>query len=33
MVRIKSKWGGAWKNFCKIDNVVTMLNDMKDFVA
>ena len=23
--------GGSWKIFCKINNVVTMLNDMRDF--
>ena len=31
MVEIKSERGGSWKNVCKINNVVTKLNDMKHF--
>ena len=32
MAGIKLERGDGWKNICKINYVVTMLNDMKDFV-
>ena len=31
MVGIKMESGGSWKKVSKINNVVTMWNDMKDF--
>ena len=31
MVGIKLEWVGGWKNFRKINNVVNVSNDMKDF--
>ena len=31
MVGTKLERRVDWKNFCKINDVVTMLNDMKDF--
>ena len=31
MVGIKLEQGWGWRNFCKINNVVTMLNDINDF--
>ena len=31
MAGINVERGRGWKNFRKINNVVTMLNDMKDF--